>query len=212
MINNVCEDIIRIFNCNKLIETGVYQGDSFILLQSWMIKLHQEFNQGPWNQGIKSEKYRIYEVECNKQYFDSYIIPKVQEQINVECSNSDSVIWLKTNIDNGEFDDNDSCFYFLDSHQHNSPNPEPLRDELKQLCRLKNKPIISIDDWAVPGKYQDIYNTNQIKDLIKNRTDVIYYSKYHNFHGKNSCFVFLDRYLDELKPKLVNLDLLYEKI
>ncbi len=212
MINHVSKDIIQRFQCNKFIETGVFTAITPMIIQDWFIEIFGEsFNVGPWNQGVKG-KYQIYEIECNQKYVDDYLIPNIQSQLNVNIAVSDSVEWLKNSITNNLFTIEDSCFFYLDSHQHSSQNPEPLCDEIIQLKRLQNKPIISIDDWAVPGYYKDIYSTDMIRHLIKDRTDVIYYSKYFNFHGKNSCFIFLDRYFNELNEKLKGLPLIKEML
>ena len=209
MINNVAYPIIQRFGVEKFIETGVYQGDTLMIVQDWFCEMFgSEFNTGPWGQGVKG-KYQIYEIENNAEYCSNFIIPKAQKQINVSIINSDSVEWLKRSIDLGELKEDDKCFFFLDAHQHNSPNPEPMRDEIEQILRLKNQ-IICIDDWAVPGKNPDIYNTNMIRDLVKDRTDVVYYSDRHNFHGKWSIFIFLDQQSKNLQLKLVDLPLLGE--
>jgi len=210
MINCIVEDIIKRFNINKFVETGVFMGDTLMVMQNIFCKLYPDFNTGPWNQGVKG-KYRIYEVESNEQYLNQGVRPRVQEQINVELACSDSVDWLKKAIDRNEFTQDDGCFFYLDAHG-NSNNPEPLVDEIAELKNLKNKPIISIDDWAVPGFYKDIYSTDMIRHLIKKRTDVIYYTLYHNFHGKRSCFFFLDRFSDELDEKLKGLPLIKEML
>jgi len=211
MINHVAKDIIQRFNCNKFVETGVFMGDSFLVCQDWFCELYPSFNTGPWSQGSRG-KYCIYEIESNQKYITDYIEPRVQQQINVKVICSDSVEWLKNTIDRNEFLSTDSVFFYCDAHSHGSSNPEPLCDEIIQIKRLTNKPIISIDDWKVPHGNFDIYNTDMIKHLIKDRTDCVWYSRYHNFHGKWSIFVFCDRYSTELDEKLHGLPLVKEML
>jgi hypothetical protein len=182
-----------------------------MIVQDWFCDLFgDEFNTGPWNQGVRG-RYRMYEIETNTEYVRQFVIPRHQSQGNVEVVNCYSVAWLKKSIDGNELKVDDRCFFYLDAHSHGSPNPEPLRDEIFQIRKLR-KQIISIDDWAVPGKNPDIYNTGMIRDLISDRTDAVYYSDKHNFHGKWSVYIFLDRYSAELDRMLAGLDLLKEKL
>lgn len=211
MINYLAKPIIQRFKIEKFVETGVFMGDTMLIVQDWFCDMFgDEFNTGPWGQGKKG-RYRMYEVEWSREYFENFIKPRHQNQINVECINSDSVAWLKSVIDSGELSNQDRCFFYLDAHAHGSPNPEPMRDEIRQVLRLRNQ-IICIDDWAVPGKNPDIYNTGMIWDLIKDRTDVIYYSDKHNFHGKWSCYIFIDRMSNELDELLQGLPLIKQML
>jgi len=211
MINHISKDIIKLFGVNKFIETGAFMGDSLVIVQDWFIELFgQEFNTGPWKQGNRGRQ-RIYEVEVKKEYLDQYIIPRWQEQTNVEIAHGDSVAWLRDKIDEGEFTEDDRCFFYLDAHSHGSPNPEPLRDEIRLISQLK-QPIISCDDWNVPHGNHDIYATSQIQDLIKDRTDTVWYSKYHNYHGKWSVFIFLDRNYNDVNAMVHDLPLIGEAL
>jgi len=210
MINNVAKQIISKFQVNKFIETGAFMGDTLMIVQDWFCELYgKDFNTGPWQQGQRG-RHRIYEVEINRDYLDQYIVPRHQKQINVEVVHSDSVKWLSDKIAQGEFD-RDNCFFYLDAHSHGSHNPEPLKAEIQQIGKLQS-PIISCDDWHVPHGNPDVYNTSQIKDLIQNRTDVVYYSSFHNFHGKWSVFIFLDRYQKELDEILDDVPLIAEPL
>jgi len=208
MINNICKEVIRRFNVNKFIETGVFMGDTLMIVQDWFCELYgDEFNTGPWNQGQKG-KYRIYEIEINKEYLDKFVYPRAQSQINTIVAHSDSVEFLTKAITNEEFSNKDKCFFYLDAHSDIS---KPLHGEIRQILHL-NHQIICCDDWSVPEIHGDEYNTEMIRDLIKDRTDVVYYTRKHNYHGKYSIFVFLDYYEKELDKLLKGLDLVKEKI
>jgi hypothetical protein len=223
MINHVAKDIMRRFGVEKFIETGVFMGDSMMIVQDWFCEFFgSEFNVGPWTaknnfvDNLQSmSRYQMHEVEINQKYVDEHIIPRWQNHGNVCIYRSDSVDWLKIAIDEKLFTSDDHCFFFLDAHQHDSTNPEPLRQEVEQVLRLKNQ-IICIDDWEVvggsPGKHKDIYNTSIIKDLIKDRTNCVIASDLPNFHGKWCSFIFPDRQVAELLPKLQDLPLLVEEL
>jgi hypothetical protein len=208
MINTVTEDIIQKFNINKFIETGVYQGDSLMIMQHIFCKLYgDEFNVGVQGKGTRG-KYRLYGVEYHQKYIDQFLPIRIQNHINVEIACSDSVKWLKEKIDSKEFTNEDNCLFYLDAHDHSTPNPKPLRDELTQVLRL-NKPIICIDDWQTPF-HPDQYSLNMIRDLLKDRTDATYITSKHNFHGQYSVFIFPDRLSFELKDQLMGLKLIKE--
>ena len=87
----------------------------------------------------------------------------------------------------------------------------PLRDEITQVLKLKNKPIICIDDWQTPF-HPDQYGLSMIRDLIVDRTDATYITSKHNFHGQYSVFIFVDRYSNELKEELMGLKLIKEVV
>jgi hypothetical protein len=209
MINIVTEDIIKKFNINKFIETGVFQGDTFMIMQHIFCKLYgDEFNVGVQGKGARG-KYRLYEVEYHQKYIDQFLSIKVQNHINVEVACAESSQWLKNKIDSNEFTNDDNCLFYLDAHYHDTSKPNPLRDEINQILRLKNKPIISIDDWQVPN-HPDQYSLDQIRDLLKDRTDATYITSKHNFHDQYSVFIFVDRYSSELKEELIGLKLIKE--
>ena len=211
MINIVTEDIVKKFNINKFIETGVYQGDTLMIMQHIFCKLYgDEFNVGVQGKGIRG-KNRLYEVEYHQKYIDQFLPIKAQNHINVEVACSDSVSWLKNKIDSNEFTVEDNCLFYLDAHDHQTPNSKPLREEISQVLRLKNKPIICIDDWQTPF-HKDQYNLGMIRDLIQDRTDATYITSKHNFHGQYSVFIFVDRYSFELKEILKDLKLIKEII
>lgn len=210
MINHLAKDIISRFGIENFVETGVFMGDTMMIVQDWLCELYgDEFNTGPWEQG-KPGRYRMYEIESNRDYYDKFIVPRWQKQINVECVCQDSVEWLNQAIGGAKLPAHGSrCFFYLDAHSHGSPNPEPMKDEILQIRRLI-APIICIDDWNVPTKNPDIYSTEMIRDLIKDRTDAVYYTDKHNFHGKWSVLIFFDRYSKELDEKLKGLPLIKE--
>jgi len=215
MINNIAKPIMRRFGVEKFVETGVFMGDTMIIVQDWFCEwFGAEFNIGPWTAGKPGHKlgrYQMHEVEINGLYIAEHIAPRWQEQGNVCIYQNDSVSWLTKTFDYGLLTSEDKCFFFLDAHQHESVDPEPLRREIEQVLRLKNQ-IICIDDWRVPGKHNDLYSSDLIRDLIAPRADCIIETEYPNFHGKYAAFIFPDRKQEELVPKLVDLPLLVEKL
>ena len=236
MINHVSKPIMEIFHVNKFVETGILQGDTLMIVQDWFVEwFGPQFNSGPWasipapngtqhpSPPSKCEA-RMYEIDFNDAVIKNVNHMKAQGNINIQVDKAESTEWLKKNIT--EFTQSDSVFFYLDAHDDSSlpeaynsgapveisPKKQPLREEISVILTLKNKPILSIDDWTVPGGYQDVYNLDLIRDLIRDRTDVIYFTQYWNLHGKFSAFVFIDRYEKELKTALNGLPLIMKRI
>lgn len=237
MINHVSKPIMERFKVNKFVETGILQGDTLMIVQDWFIEwFGPQFNSGPWvaipaPNGMRSQfkpephpTAKMYEIDFNEAVIKNTNHMKAQGNINIHVERAESTEWLKRNL--GEFGPNDSVFFYLDAHDdsslpeaynggapvENSPKKQPLREEIETIMTLQNKPIISIDDWTIPGGYQDVYYLDYIRDLIRGRTDAIYYSQHWNLHGKFSAFIFIDRYSAELQETLKGLPLIKQRI
>lgn len=79
--------------------------------------------------------------------------------------------------------------------------------------RLKNKPIIVIDDFKTPNKNFgfDTYGHPLDIEYIK-RTDVIYYSDIPASGNQGTGIVFVDMYQQELEHFLKDIPVFFEKI
>ena len=239
MINNVSKSIMERFRVNKFVETGILQGDTLMIVQSWFIEWYgNEFNSGPWvsypaKNGSRHPQpmpqpyfARMYEVDFNENIVEYIRDWKAQGNVNIQVDKADSTKWLQKSIDGGEFRLEDSIFFYLDAHDDSSlpevlggssepersPKKQPLRDEIREILKLKNSPIISADDWWVPGKQFDNYHVERIRDLIRERTDVVFYTRDPNLHGKHSIFIFIDQYEPELRDILSGLPLIKQRL
>jgi hypothetical protein len=114
---------------------------------------------------------------------------------NVHIINVSSDSFLKAAIDKGEISDRHMVMFYLDAHWGNN---WPLRDEIKQVLRLKRS-IIMIDDFIVPGHPFwgfDVYKTKlcgwyYIKDLFKKVKTEVFYPKTPNRDGRGSVIIFV---------------------
>lgn len=239
MINHVSKDVMERFKVNKFVELGILQGDTLMIVQDWFVGwFGLEFNTGPYGK-ITTHKHapsitltgrrpKMYEIDFNAAVIANTHQMKSQGNVNIVVEQSESTAWLNKTIDAGEFTPDDSVFFYLDAHDDSSlpeaisggsapeksPKKQPLRDEIWEILKLKNKPIISIDDWSIPNfaDVKDVYSLGMIRDLICDRTDVVYYTRDWNLHGKFSVFVFLDRKEEELREVLKGLPLIMQRI
>jgi hypothetical protein len=198
MINPIAREIIKIFNVNKFIETGILEGDTAKTVSSW-------FNE------LSVPDYKIYEIDIDKNSVD-YVNSWKQSNGNVEAICKNSVEFLKESVENGLFkDENDSWFIYLDAH--NGSDKSVLQGELSYLQSLNKNIIVSIDDWHVDDSTRkkldwvsyDIYNLNDIKNYIQDKTDVIYDTLKSNIHSKMSCFIFYGYKFQQLNNILKHL-------
>jgi len=197
-----------------------------MICQDWFVEwFGPKFNTGPWGAGTPGPA-RMYEIDFNSAVIANTNHMKAQKNVNIVVEQAESTAWLKKAIEGGEFTSTDSVFFYLDAHDdsslpeayeggapvEHSPKRQPLREEISEILKLNNKPIISIDDWRIPGGYPDVYYLDMIRDLIRDRTNVIFYSQYWNLHGKFSAFVFIDRREEELKEALKGLPLIMQRV
>ena len=198
MINPIAREIIKIFNVNKFVETGILEGDTAKTVSSW-------FNE------LSVPDYKIYEIDIDKNSVD-YVNSWKQSNGNVEAIYKNSVDFIKESVENGLFDnENDSWFIYLDAH--NGSDKSVLRGELNYLQSLNKNIIVSIDDWHVDDSTRkqldwtsyDIYSLNDVREFIQDKTDVIYDTLKSNIHSKMSCFIFYGYKFQQLNNILKHL-------
>lgn len=195
MINTVAKEIIKLFNINKFVETGIHQGETLGAVIGWFSELHEDFNN------IENGRYAIYDVDLVREYFDEAVIKYGNYNKNVFIENDSSEKFLKRLIDHDTFNEDDICMFYLDSHWYDY---WPLRDEIKEILRLK-KSIILIDDFHTPGKpfgydtYKGVrLDLNYIRDIIDDRTNDIYYAAIANRDNRGMALIFTGYKEEEL--------------
>ena len=201
MINDVTKEIFKRFDSELFVETGLFRAQTAVIVRSWFRKL------------------KIIEIEINPEYCN-YGEELFKYDENMSIYQSDSKIFLRDKID--IFEKYNSPVFYLDAHW--DPNQWPLRDEIKYISALRN-PIIIIDDFKTPGPDgkpspdhgYDSYNgqdcdTEYILDLIKPKTDCVFYAKEPTIDGQGCGIVFINRKHKELKEKLSGIDLIMERI
>lgn len=223
MINSVAKEIIKKFNINKFIETGILDGETMAIAISWFCELYStKFNI---HAGASSySKYKMYEVDIDPKAVETAKrIARGMNNIIISCDTSCS--FINKLHKNGELTSQDNCFYFLDAHPWRANREEmvkPLHEEMEAITkqqsyheiqyinetkRFYNNTIISIDDWAVKGERNDLYSEEDIKQFLQGRTDVVFHSKYPTIDKKYSCFIFLDRNFKELEKAVSDIDI-----
>lgn len=212
MIINTAKDIIIKFQINKFIETGMHQGDTLDCVYNWFLDIYR----GSYPDD--NSKYKIYDVDLNPDWVKKAEIKyhSGNENKNVVLSCNSSEKFLRQLIDKNEFTNEDRCIFFLDAHWNSY---WPLKDEIREILKLRNKPVIIIDDFKTPNKnfgydtYDHALDTDYIKSLINDRTDVMYYSSIPATPGNQGVgFVFIDRYQEELQQLLKDMQLFFEKL
>lgn len=209
MINEVAREIIRLFNVNKFVETGIHHGETLKTVIGWFSELYEDFVKD------SNGRYKIFDVDIVKEYSEGSIETYGKENSNIVIANESSEEFLKRLVDENKLSDDDVCMFYLDAHWQEY---WPLRDEIKEILRLKRS-IILIDDFYTPGKPfgYDTYNgsrldLNYIRDLINNRTDVIYYASIANRDNRGMAIIFVDYKEKELNVPLNGLPLIKEDL
>lgn len=216
MINCIAKDIMRIFNVNKFIETGIKEGDTANIVISWfseMYKTHFITEKEKHGESPRTE-YNIYEIDIDPETVKNVLRLRQNSQ-NIIAVCGDSADSLDVLIKKNEFTPADSCFFYLDAHT--AGVSQPLIRELEQLNKLDFPFIVSIDDWSVPTmhdrKYKDMYKLHQIQHCeIFERTDVIYETIIPNVHSKQSCYIFPGYARVHLNPILRGLPLIETRL
>tara|TARA_Y100000593_G_C4245520_1_gene304450 strand:- start:330 stop:935 length:606 start_codon:yes stop_codon:yes gene_type:complete len=194
MINDVSKQIIKNFNSELFVETGLFRGSTAVVVRSWFKDL------------------KIVEIEINPVYC-GYGKSIFRNDKNTTIVNADSKSYLSSQIMN--FSQYNNPVFYLDAHW--DPANWPLRGEIESISRL-DKPIIIIDDFKTPnsdGTISDRHGYDSymgqdcdkeyVADLIKPYTDCIFYAKEPTVDGQGCGIIFINRNHDEI-AKLVNMD------
>jgi len=210
MINIVAKEIIKLFNVNKFVETGVHHGETLGAAVDWFSGLYEDFKRKD-----TSGRYAIYEVDSVKEYCDAAREKYGKDNKNIVIANDSSEKYLKRLIDENTFREDDNCLFYLDAHWHDNWS---LRDKIKEILKLK-KAIILINGFYIPGKpfnydtYQDIrLDLSYIRDLISERTDSVYYTAIGNKDNKGMAILFIGYKENDTTNTLHNLPLIKEDL
>ena len=209
MINIVAKEIIKLVNVNKFVETGIHHGETLEAAVDWFSELYEDFKRKD-----NSGRYAIYEVDSVKEYCDA-ASEKYAKMNNIVIANDSSEKYLKRLIDENTFHEDDHCMFYLDAHWYDY---WPLRDEMKEILRLK-RAIILIDDFYVPGKpfdydsYQGArLDLNYIRDLISGRSHDIYYTAIGNRDNRGMAIIFIGYKENDINDTLKGLPLIKENM
>jgi len=209
MINIIAKEIIKLFNVNKFIETGIHHGETLGAAVDWFSELYEDFKRKD-----NSGRYAIYEVDSVKEYCDA-ASEKYSKINNIVIAHDSSEKYLKRLIDENTFHEDDHCMFYLDAHWYDY---WPLRDEMKEILRLK-RAIILIDDFYVPGKpfdydsYQGArLDLNYIRDLISGRSHDIYYTAIGNRDNRGMAIIFIGYKENDIHDTLKGLPLIKENL
>ena len=144
------EQLIKEFNIKTVVETGTYLGYT--------------------TKRFASMVDEVYTVEINPEYFNK-AVQHVIALPNVFMRNNDSPSMLNETLPLIK----DNTLLFLDAHWGNNC---PLIDELNIIGKFKNKPVIAIHDFKVPGRADlgfDSYNGQDFTyEWVKPYLDAIY--------------------------------------
>jgi len=197
-INPLAKELIIRFNINRFIETGIWKGDTMTIVDGWFKELKMD--------------YFMFEIDSSEEYCKN-AVKLGNPNILVLQGSSDMALrqlmwrWILPW---------DRVMIYLDAHWEEY---WPLRDELKQVLDLKNKPIILIDDYKTPGRAYgyDTYHWNDcgteyIKDLIKDRVEKVYIFDKPNKDNRTSGILFLDRTEEEIDKMLEGIPVIKEEL
>ena len=213
-INVVVEDIIRLFDINMYVETGINAGMSLRTVFDWSKKLPGHF--------------RLLAVD-NNESLCLRVMGEYKDTPNVQINCDESVNFLDELIQSEIITSGtDRVLFFLDAH---SDTESPLRDELALILQLGNKPIVVIDDFKYPGRpwHECGYSTFSMSDSLGNwigqpcgtevvralligRADAIYHCTIPNHQGRGSGIIFVDWDLVDIQTKLERLPLYRESL
>ncbi len=213
-INVVVKSLIELFVINKYVETGINEGGSLRTAHGWLKAL--------------SEPFHMYAVDNVRGCCDR-VIDEFKDEDNVQIICDTSVKYLKELLQSGLVSsEQDRVLFFLDAH---TDTESPLREEIQQVLKLANKPIIVIDDFKFLDKSWDAYGyatfrrvdqtgmvvaqacgTEFVRDLLNGRADAVYHCLIPNHQGRGNGLIFVDRDQDELQPLLESLPLYRESL
>jgi len=167
-INNVTKDVIKEFKLTNFIETGIYKG----LVIGQVQQFYKEL-------GI--EDYKILGVDINEPWVNECRETFIDDP-RIKFIHSDSAKWAPTVHDSSASEER--TLFFLDTHIFHGIGTNPLYEEMKEIVKLKNKPVIMIDDFANPlnDTHNWIYDpsghplgVDTIRRFIFDKTDIVYY-------------------------------------
>jgi hypothetical protein len=222
MIHDIGKDIIANLQVNRFVETGTFIGETVSIVCGWMQDLDTDFgtiaervtnerlgsfftrgmvDYPVFKNSRSSARTRIYSIDIDTEK-QEMVKGMFSSNPNVNIINDLSDKYIKNAIDKGEFSDRDNFMFYLDAHWGNS---WPLRDEIKQVLRLKRS-IIVVDDFIVPRHPFwgfDVYKTKlcgwyYISDLFKKVKTEVFYPKKPNREGRGSVIIFVGYQKDEI--------------
>lgn len=213
-INVVVKSIISLFDVNKYVETGINTGGSLRTVYGWFKD--------------RSEPFHMFAVD-NVEDCCLRVIEEYKNEPHVFIHFDESVKFLSKLLQFGLITSpQDRTIFFLDAHMDTE---SPLRDEIRQVLKLANKPIIVIDDFKFLDKPRTIYGysvfrrigssgnnfiqecgTEFIRDLLDGRANAVYHCEIPNEQGRGTGLIFVDWDQDELQPLLESLPLHRESL
>ena len=138
MIHNIVKDILRLYEIKSFVETGTFEGDTLVIIESWLSDLpHLKDIYGIdlWDKAIEITSKRVKKTQLFQ---------------------NNSVDWLKENIDKMVY----PAFFYLDAHNFGRLPAEQQQisntftidkllfiQELEVLLKSSHQFIVCIDDW-----------------------------------------------------------------
>jgi len=222
MIHLLCRDVVRKLKINKFVETGTFVGETMVRVSDWFQETDPSFgtivDRKPVAElakffPMREIKYPVFDkvdpaskthifsvdVDAEKQ---ALLTKTFASNAHVTFVNQSSVDFLKQAITDKVLSDDDRCLFYLDAHWGAY---WPLRDEIKEVLRLK-KAVIVVDDFVVPFHpfYGfDAYKTQicgwyYIKDVFAGKDIKVYYPKTGNDDNRGTILLFWGYTDDEL--------------
>lgn len=227
MIHKVCKDIVNNLKINKFIETGTFLGETVVRVSDWFCDLDEDFGticDRAENSYLNSffpkrkigypvfkdakphARTKIYSVDLDTEK-QNILAELFLSNPNINMLDCSSEKFIKEAIDNRLITDTDSTFFYLDAWgEMCGVEYWPLRDEIRQILRLK-KAVIAIDDFVVPFRLDHIFSVSKnrvcgwfyIRDLFEGRNIKVYFPKRSNIDYRGTVIIFLGYQEGELE-------------
>lgn len=185
-ITFLIKEVLEKFEIKSFVETGIGEGSTTPVV----VKAFSD---------LKVKDYEISEVECHLPYCEA-LRQRYKDNKRVKIYNEMSEDFLKREVATPKFSKDRTLFY-LDAHAwawNNWEGSYPVNDELRWILKLRNKPIIVIDDFQNPYLlYKTGYiTTEQIYPYVRDRVDSVWHCMVRNEHlAEVQCVAIL--FIDE---------------
>lgn len=229
MIDTRCKEVLRRLDIHSFVETGTDMGETLAQVSRWFADWDPNFGKivgavetgarsyasgasriaYPQFDSVRESRYALHSVDLDQQsYLNARDLFESNSNISLHHASSEEFLqsYVQRMLDSPS---DEATFFFLDAHWGKY---WPLRDELRQILRLKRF-VLCIDDFFVPGKSHsgkphgdfgfDVYQRTildwgYIREQFQDRNVNLAYPTHSNRDGRGWVLLFVGYSEEEL--------------